>query len=130
MIILDTCILIFDALTPEKLSKSAKKAISYAEEKKQLFCSDISLWEIAMFAQKKRLDLGTDVESFLNLMLKAKEIHVLSISVEIAVLSSSFSANHFDPADRIIAATALHNNAKLITCDKKLLEIDQLSTIW
>lgn len=131
MIIVDTCALIFDALSPEKLSKPAKKAISYAEGKKQLFCSDISLWEIAMLIQKKRLDPGSvDTQTFLSLMLASRDIQVLSISPEIAALSTSLSANHFDPADRIIAASALHHDAKLITCDKKLHEIKELSIIW
>ncbi len=130
MIILDTCALIFDALFPEKLSAAAKKAINSAEKKNQLFCSDISLWEIAILIQKNRLDPGTDTQTFMRLMLEAKQIQVLSITLEIAALSVSMSTDHFDPADRIIAATAIKHKAKLITCDKKLHRMPALSIIW
>src|SRR3990167_3406103 len=102
MIVLDTCALIFDALTPAKLTKTATKAINQAEKKAQLFCADISLWEIAMLIQKGRLDPGTDTQTFLQTMLQARQIGVLPITLEIATLSTSDAKfNHFDPADRI-----------------------------
>jgi PIN domain nuclease of toxin-antitoxin system len=130
VITLDTCILIFDALFPEKLSPTAKKAINKGEKKNQLFCSDICLWEIAMLIQKKRLEPGTDAQNFMRLMLEARQIQVLSITLEIAALSASMMTDHLDPADRIIAATSIHHNAELITCDKKLHRISALSIIW
>lgn len=131
MIILDTCVLIFDSLHPQKLSSAAKKAILQAEEKNQLGCSDISLWEIAMLIQKKRLDPGVDTQTFLKLMLQAKKIQVLGITIEIAYLSTTIpSMTHFDPADRIIAATAQYHGASLITSDQKLRRVPEITTIW
>lgn len=131
MIILDTCALVFDALTPGKLSAAAKKAIVNAEKKNQLFCCDISLWEIAMLVQKKRLDPGADAQTFLRLMLQARQIQVLSITSEIAALSATHTDYiRFDQADRLIAATTMHHNASLLTCDKKLRTISGLVTIW
>lgn len=129
MIILDTCALIFDALFPDKLSTVAKKTIHNAK-KNELFCCDISLWEIAMLIQKKRLDPNTDAETFMRLMLDAREIHVISISLEIAALSTTLNTHHLDPADRIIAATAIKHKGALVTCDKKLHSISELSIIW
>jgi PIN domain len=38
----------------------------------------------------------------------------------VAALSSTLITNHFDPADRIIAATAIQHKTALVTCDKKL----------
>jgi PIN domain nuclease of toxin-antitoxin system len=130
LITLDTCALIFDALFPEKLSTTAKKAIDQAEKKNHLFCSDISLWEIAMLIQKRRLEPGTDAQTFMHLMLEARGIQVLSITIEVAALSSTLTTDHFDPADRIIAATAIQHKTALVTCDKKLRCISELSIIW
>lgn len=131
MIILDTCTLIFDALTPKKLTTLVKKTITSAEEKKQLFCCGISLWEIAMLIQKKRITVNVDAEKFLKLTLQARQIQVLPISLEIAALSANATTcNHLDPADRIIVATTIHHNAKLVTCDKKLLALPELCSIW
>lgn len=131
MIVLDTCALIFDALTPARLTQRAKKMIDEAEQENILFCCDISLWEIAMYAQKKRLELSTDIKNFLQLMLNARRIQVLPINVEIATLSCKTDFfSHGDPADRLIAATVIHYHAKLITSDSKLKNISSLEIIW
>lgn len=127
MILLDTCALVFDALAPEKLSKAAKEAI---EKAKHLYCCDISLWEIAMLIAKKRLEVTTDIETFLQLVLQARPIEVLSITPEIAALSISDQFKHHDPADRIIAATAIQRNFSLITCDQQLSKIPSLKILW
>ena len=131
LIILDTCALIIDSLSPEKLGKKALKAIRKGEEEKRLACSDISLWEIAMLIKKERLDPGTDSLSFINLMLKARSIKVLPINPSIAHLSASYPEfTHHDPADRLIAATTLHYKGTLITCDDRLKKTKGLTTIW
>ena len=101
MIILDTCVLIFDAIDKKKLSSTAKKVIIAAEERGQLFCCDISLWEIAMLVQKKRLKIKEESEAFINLILKARAIKVLEITPLIATLSTTHPGfQHYDPADR------------------------------
>lgn len=130
MKILDTCVLIFDALAPHRLTPTAKQAIMDAELQNQLFCSDMSLWEIAMLIDKKRLDPGTDTLSFLKLILAARSIQVLPITPEIAFLSVSLPLVQADPADRIIAATTVFHNAELITADEKLRQCGEVKTIW
>lgn len=131
MIILDTCALIYDALSPDKLGKAAKKSIIVADKSGSLACSDISLWEIGMLIQKKRIQPGVSTVEFLDLILEARGLQVLSITTEIAALSTdSNSFKHADPADRIIAATTMYHRAKLITCDKRLQGFSELVTIW
>jgi PIN domain nuclease of toxin-antitoxin system len=131
MLVLDTCVLVFDALTPTRLSEKARVALDEAEVQGALFCSDISLWEIAMLVHKGRLDPGTDYLSFIRTALTARGIVALPITVEIAHLSVSLpSVAHKDPADRIIAATAAHHRAPLVTCDESLLGAEGVDTLW
>lgn len=131
VIILDTCALIFDALTPQKLTLSAKKAITTAEKQQQLYCSDISLWETAMLVQKKRLTVDVEIQEFLHLIINARGVKVLPINVEIAAIATTYAGyNHYDPADRIIAATTLYHQAALVTSDKELSSIKDLPVIW
>jgi PIN domain nuclease of toxin-antitoxin system len=80
MVLLDTCALIYDALTPERLGRKALKAIEKGEETGSLACSDIALWEIAMLVGKGRLDPGTDSLSFIRLLLAARNIQVVPIT--------------------------------------------------
>jgi PIN domain nuclease of toxin-antitoxin system len=54
----------------------------------------------------------------------------LLITAEIAVLSRSSTIQHGDPADRLIAATALHGCWPLITADEKLRALPDLQWIW
>lgn len=130
MLLLDTCALIFDALDPDRLSKKTLAAISQAEEEGTLACCDISLWEIAMLISKKRLNPGTDAQSFIRLLLDARKIEVLPISTEVAVQSTvSDFCPHGDPADRLIAATAILHKAKLVTTDRKLKKVTGLRVI-
>ncbi|MEW6428839.1 MAG: type II toxin-antitoxin system VapC family toxin [Thermodesulfobacteriota bacterium] len=131
MILVDTCVLVFDSLQPERLSQKAQAALDEAEERSALFCCDISLWEIAMLVAKGRLDPGTDSLSYIDLALTARQIIVLPIIPAIAHLSVAMTKwNHYDPADRIIAATARHHHARLVTSDKRLLQLQGIETIW
>lgn len=131
MILLDTCAIIFDALTPERLTNRAKKALEEGEQEGTLACSDISLWEVAMLVQKGRLDPGTDYLTFMHTSLAARRVRVLPITPEIADLSATLaSIQHQDPADRIIAATAVHHGAKLVTADEKLRDAARIPTLW
>ena len=130
MIVLDTHALIYDALTPARLSARARKAIALAYEKRELACSDISLWEIAMLIAHKRLDPAMDARQFLDDMIAARHVRMLPITAEIAVLSQSDLYSHGDPADRLIAATAQFHHAPLITFDAKLRKLKEIMTIW
>ena len=131
MLILDTCTLIFDALTPERLSLKAAKAVEEGEKKEALACADISLWEIAMLIAKGRLDPGTDCRTFLDLLVEARGLRVIPVTPEIACLSVNHPEFiHHDPADRLIAATALHSRATLVTCDDRLLGLKGIKTLW
>lgn len=70
MILLDTCALVFDALSPEKLGKTAKRTIIAADKAGTLACSDISLWEISMLIQKKEYNPVFQKLNFLNYYCK------------------------------------------------------------
>lgn len=131
MLIVDTHILIFTVLAPNRLSKKAKQLLSKAETDKELACADISLWEIAMLLDKKRIQIDHEPKVFMDDLLTAKDVLVLPININIALLSQSHPdlKNHKDPADRLIAATALYHDAKLMTLDRKLQNISGLTTL-
>lgn len=131
MVILDTCAIIFMALAPERLGKNAEKIIHESILANGINCSDISLWEIAMLIEKKRLDPGSDYMSFINNFILATDMTIMPITPEIASFAASAAVfEHGDPADRIIASTAICHNMPLITCDEKLMRTEMLHTIW
>ena len=131
MIVVDTHVVVWDALKPEKLSRRAKKAIAEANEGDGIIFCDISLWEIAMLMRLGRISVDLDYLQFIKLILDSNNYILRSISPEIAELSTQLFLNiNKDPADRIIAATAIINNLELITYDKSMRQSRKIRTIW
>lgn len=129
--LLDTCAIIFDALAPEKLGKKAKEEIAKGRLSGTLACSDISLWEIAMLIGKGRLKPDAQTNDFLQLVVAANRLTVLPISPGIASLSANDELfQHNDPADRLIASTAIHHKMSILTSDRELKKVKGLKTIW
>ena len=131
MITADTHIIIWDALKPQLLSEKAQIKIKQANESSGIIFCDISLWEIAMLMQKKRLEIDLSYLDFINLIKASNKYVFQSITPEIADLSTKLSYEvNLDPADRIIAATSIIANAPLITADKNLRISNEVNTIW
>ena len=131
-IICDTHIPLFWANAPSRLSRSAAAALEKGRQDGQLAIADISLWELALLHERGRLLLPGDVSpvEYVSRLLQALRLQVLPISTDIAVLSRSSLFQHGDPADRLIAATALHGRWPLITADEKLRALRELNCIW
>ena len=106
MIVVDTHVMIFDAIAPSRLSRNAKRALAQAGESGTLCCSDISLWEIAMLLFRGRVTVAAEPLRFIDDIVQALRLSVLPISPEIPVMAQSEAFMHGDPADRLIASTA------------------------
>lgn len=119
MILLDTHILVWLLIAPERLSTKSRKAILAARKSGPLALSAISLWEIAWLAENKRIDIDVSVETFVKKC--ASYVQVLPISTEIAVRSAQFPNSYpKDPQDRIIGATAIVEEIRLLTHDTRI----------
>jgi len=119
MILLDTQILIWLLIAPERLSPKARKAILAARKSGPLALSAISLWEIAWLAENQRIEIDVSVESFVKKC--ASYVQVLPIGPEIAVRSVQFPITYpKDPQDRIIGATAIVEGIRLLTHDTRI----------
>ena len=130
VVVLDTNALIYDALQPKRLTPRALRTIETASARCEVACSDISLWEIAMLVAKNRLDPGAELTQFLHDMIQARGLRVLPITPEIAALAQFPQFAHGDPADRIIAATALYHRARLVSADARLRKLEALAVVW
>ena len=129
MIFLDTHVLIWMASDPKRLSKKAREAIREAREKTGVGIAAITLWELAWLAENGRIQVTGSVESFVR--ETASRVMVEPITPEIAAfavqLPSSFPK---DPADRLIAATAIVEGAPLVTADEQIRQAKVVRTIW
>jgi PIN domain nuclease of toxin-antitoxin system len=131
MITIDTHVIIWLALQPEKLSTAAKSQIDSANRFSDLIISDITIWEIAMLVQKGRIQLGRPFADFIRLIKTSNNLKIKPITPEIAELAVSFGPEiNGDPSDRIICATSIINSAPLVTADENLRKSVLVKTIW
>lgn len=131
MIVVDTCTVIWDALSPKALSSKAKIAIEKACEGKGIYFPEIILWKIAMLIQKGRLDPGTDYKTFIHHILNSRPYGMVGLNPDIAQAAVTLPSNfNNDPVDRIIVATAIFYKASLVTKDENLRAANCLNTIW
>lgn len=131
MILLDTRVIIWDLLNKQKIPDSIYKMIEIADDKGELIMSDISLWEIGMILSKQRIEIFDDHKIFMKNILVVRNYLVKSINIDIALTSNKFmQIIKSDPADSIIAATAHHLNATLITADQKIIDSNVVKTLW
>ena len=131
VVVLDTHVLIWWLTCPEKLTPAAAELIRAVSEERALVVSAISVLEIVTAARRGRLKFSTAVDEWLEDVFKLPEVRFEPISAEIALLAGSFGDEiHGDPADRLIAATAISRNGILVTADQKLRESGLVRTVW
>jgi PIN domain nuclease of toxin-antitoxin system len=130
LILLDTHIVLWLAFDAARLSKKAKTTIEEARQSGEgVAISDITLLELATLARKKRILLGLSLGSFLSEV--ERRFVVLPMNGHICVRAFALPSTYpKDPADRVIAATALEQGLSLVTADREILRSHAVPTIW
>jgi PIN domain nuclease of toxin-antitoxin system len=129
VILLDTHVVVWLAVEPAKLSKSAKEAIRSARTQGGLAVAAITLLELAWLAENGRIATKLSVESFVRQCVS--KMIVLPITPEIAARAVSFPDPYpKDPQDRLIGATALVEGIQLVTHDGLIKTSGMIPVIW
>ena len=130
MTLVDTHVVLWLALEPGRISKRARAVIEQARQRGHgLAISDITLLEIATAESKGRITLNSSLETFLS-EIEARFV-VLPITSKVCVRAIGLPANYpKDPADRLIAATAIVEGSSLVTADEAIRSSRALPTIW
>lgn len=112
MLTLDTHIVV--ALLDGDLTERERELVTHDS----LAISDIVLWELAKLVELGRLGLDLEDVEFRTFL---RSVTVLPITIEIARTSTELDFKS-DPADEIIAATALVEQSPLLTRDRRILK--------
>jgi len=99
------------------------------ETTEQVGISPISCFEVALAHQRGRLELPCKVDFWLQQALEPSGISLFPITPEIAYRAVNLSPMHRDPFDRLIIATAISANAKLVSIDQVFSLYPELSSI-
>ncbi len=130
MILLDTHIVLWLTSQPEKLSRDAISALQAARnDGAGLAISAATLYEIALLAWKRRIDLRISAESLLQDVEDNFIVRPITgrICAETMRLPDIYPK---DPMDRIIGATAVVEGMTLITADAAIQQSKAVATIW
>ena len=128
MIVLDTHVWIWWVSDPAKLGRIAKQEIHRA---KKIGVPAICCLEVATLTTRNRITLDRPTLQWLHDALALPRVDLLAITPAVAVKAADLPTLFpGDPADRLIAATAILESALLITKDERMHKAAIVRTAW
>lgn len=122
-IILDTHVWLWTMLGNPILTKEYRNAFERILKIHGILISSMSIWEIGMLVDKKRIEIEMEVLDWVTQALEVPGIQLCSLTPRINIQSTRLPGEiHGDPVDRLLIASAYEENAVLVTCDRKILE--------
>jgi PIN domain nuclease of toxin-antitoxin system len=126
VLLLDTCALIWLAITPGQLSPVARVRI----DEEPLFVSAISAWEIGLKVSIGKLTLPDPPEVWYPAVLAHHGVRELPLTGRLSLAATALPRLHNDPADRFIIATAAHDGLAIVTPDYHIRQYPQATVVW
>jgi len=128
VIVLDTHAWIWWVSEPAKLGRVARQEIHRA---KKIGVPAICCLEVATLAARNRITLDRPPLQWLHDALALPRVDLLAITPAVAVKAAELPALFpGDPADRLVAATAILESALLITKDERMHKAAIVRTAW
>jgi PIN domain nuclease of toxin-antitoxin system len=126
VIVLDTHAWVWWMSDPKRLSRRAAQAIERADT---IGVCTMSVFELVGRVEQGRIQLTQPARGWVHQALAHDRVTSLPLSVEVALDAAQL---HFegDPADRLIYATAMAEDAQLVTRDERLRAFDRERTVW
>jgi len=118
-LLLDTHIWLWNELGSPNLLPRCRALL--ADPSNQLWLSPISAWELVLLAEKHRIRFDCDIGSWIQRFGGPDRYREAPVEFGVVQASLHVRLPHHDPADRLLAATALFNRFTLLTADQALL---------
>jgi PIN domain nuclease of toxin-antitoxin system len=130
LILLDTHIVLWVTLESRALTRKSTELLAEARRQEETVAiASITLIETARLIAHGRIVIKISLDAYMA-ELEAR-FTVLPITAAIAAATTRLPPSYpRDPADRIIAATALVHGATLITADQRIRKAKAVRTLW
>ncbi len=121
-LLLDTCAAIW--IVAGEISGKGAEALSESRRAGlPTYVSPITAWEIGLLARKGRFRSRYSPQRWFDALMSVPDTALANLSAKVLMESSFLPGRlHFDPADRIIAATAREYGYTVMTRDAGLLD--------
>jgi len=107
----------------QRLPADAVGRIEAMRRQSRLFVSTISIWEIGMLQNSRRLTLSAAFNVWVERATALPGLRLLPLDAKSAVESTQLPGSiHGDPADRFLIAIARVKGLHLMTADIKIIE--------
>jgi PIN domain nuclease of toxin-antitoxin system len=127
-LILDTHALLWALTEPERLSPTAREGI--ADRANELLVSAVSAWEISTKVRIGKLpNVQPLVDNYSRLVARLGAT-ALPVEEHHALFAGALDWSHRDPFDRMLAAQAVLENARLVTLDSAFGELEAVRSLW
>lgn len=127
-VLLDTHALLWALAEPDRLSPIARSHIG--DRANELLVSAASAWEISTKVRLGKLPGAVALVAGYASLVDRLGASMLAISQEHALYAGGLDWRHRDPFDRVLAAQAVLENARLVTVDHVFGELDSVQTLW
>ncbi|MBI4442727.1 MAG: type II toxin-antitoxin system VapC family toxin [Acidobacteria bacterium] len=126
-LLLDTHIWIWSRGQVDRITPVVSAALDSPEN--ELWLSPLSIWELSNLVEKRRVILDRGFEDWLGAAMAKLPLREAPITHEVALETRRVQLPHRDPVDRFLIATARVFGLTLVTADKRLLTIRDVSIL-
>jgi PIN domain nuclease of toxin-antitoxin system len=126
-LLLDSNILIWFTLTPDRLSTKVTQLI--ADKNNNLFISIASIWEIQIKLQLQKLTLDLSLSTLIRDLQQNNDIQILDITLAHIYALENLPNEHRDPFDRIMIAQTMVEQMPFLSADK-VFDLYPIERVW
>lgn len=129
MIVLDTHIWLWWLNASDSNSTSNADWRDLLSKADCVVVSAISCFEVAWLQKHNRIKLHVSLSEWFKKATLGSGIIIMPITPEIAETAVGLPEHHSDPQDRLIIATAIVNQAQIISSDSKFQQYKEISDL-
>jgi PIN domain nuclease of toxin-antitoxin system len=128
--LLDTHILLWWLERSPRLSAAQRRFLGRISDARPVGVADVTLWEIALLVEAGRVRLTRPLDAWLAAATAAPLVERCATTPAIAREMVELTATRgWDPADRVLVATARVEGVALVTSDTRIIDSGLVKTI-